>query len=207
MSRNTYRRERTADRNRTAAMNLKSLLSILLMGLSAQAATIIATVPRASYTAGSTIPVEISVTKVTDLYAFQIDISFNPAVLEAQSIAEGGYFLSNGISFLPGTVNNSAGTISLLGDSLSGPGPGFTGNTLLATATFTALAPRSTSISPINLVLLDSNLSDITAGASIASVMISGGIATPEPSFLGVVSGLACLGFIAFRKRLAADVI
>lgn len=124
------------------------------MGLSAQAATIIATVPRASYTAGTPSRSKSRSRKSRTYTLFQIDISFNPAVLEAQSIAEGGYFLSNGISFLPGTVNNSAGTISLLGDSLSGPGPGFTGNTLLATATFTALAPGSTSISPINLVCL-----------------------------------------------------
>lgn len=158
------------------------LLSILFIGLTAQAATISVTVPKASYSVGDLIPIDISISNVSDLYAFQFDLSFDPAVLSAQSVAEGGYFLSNGVSFSPGTLDNSAGTISFVADSLSGPGPGFTGDTLLTTAMFTALRGGTTTIAPLNVTLLDSSLAEIVADTSATSVTASGVTATPEPN-------------------------
>lgn len=179
-------------------MIVRMILPLALAGVIAYGATVTAVTPQPSYSVGASVPVEISISNVSDLYAFQLDLSFNPAALSAQSIAEGGYFLSNGVSFSPGTIDNTVGTISFIADSLSGPGPGFTGDTLLATAMFTAVASGSTSVSPINLVLLDSNLSIIAANTSSASVTVTD---TPEPASMWLLGSGLCASLIAFRAR------
>lgn len=174
------------------------LLLAFALGAAAQAATITSSTPQSSYNANEAIPVDVSISNVTDLYAFQFDLAFDPAVLSAQSVSEDGYFSSNGVAFLPGTVDNTAGTISFIADTLSGSGPGFTGSTQLATITFTALADGITSISPTELILLDSTLSEISAGTAAATVNVLGTAPVPEPTSLGLVSTVLGVGLIAF---------
>ena len=94
--------------------NFGAILAILtwFYGGSAQA-----TVMTVSTTSGSTgvdqnIAVDISVSDAIDLSAFQFDISFDPTILRADSIAEGTFLASAGSTFfLPGTIDNLAGTI------------------------------------------------------------------------------------------------
>lgn len=164
-----------------------------------QADSVTATSSRSMYNVNDPVSVNVSVSNVTDLFAFEFDLIFDPSVLSAQSVTEGGYFLSNGVSFSPGTIDNTAGTISFIGDSLSGPGPGAS-DTLLVTALFTAIAPGSTQVSPENIILLDSNLSSIAASTSASMVNVSG-VPTPEPDSLGLVGGMISVGLLAIRKR------
>jgi hypothetical protein len=48
--------------------------------------------------------VDVNISGVTDLYDFQFDLSFNPAVIQATSVLEGKFLLSGGGTtfFLPG---------------------------------------------------------------------------------------------------------
>jgi hypothetical protein len=111
------------------------------------------------------------------------------------------------VSFSSGTIDNAAGTISFIADSLSGPGPGLTGGTLLATAIFKALSPGTTSVSPINLVLLDSNFSDIAGNTAAASVSVSGVTASPEPSSFWLLLSIVFAGVVAIQKKRTCKIL
>jgi len=70
---------------------------------------------------GQTITLAVQVTNITDLYAWQFDLSFDPTILTAIGITEGG-FLDGGDStttfFIPGTIDNNAGTLTANADAL-----------------------------------------------------------------------------------------
>jgi Cohesin domain len=175
-------------------MIVRLILPLILSGVIVFGATVTAVTPQPFFKTGASVPIDISISNVSDLFAFQFDLSFDPSVLSAESVAEGPYFVSNGVSFSSGTIDNSAGTITFIADTLGGSGPGFFGSTLLATATFKALAAGSTDVSPINLVLLDSSLSDIAANTSATPVTIT---STPEPASMWLLGGGLCAGFIS----------
>jgi general secretion pathway protein D len=145
---------------------------------------------------GGSVSVDVNVAGLSDIYAFQFDVIFNPAVLSAVSVAEGGLFSSVGVFFSPGTIDNTAGAITFIGDSLSGPGPGISTDGMLAQILFNAIGPGSSSVDLSNVLLLDSNLSDITATAISGSVDVTG---VPEPSYLPLLLAVG-LGFGVCRR-------
>lgn len=150
--------------------------------LALRAASISTSVPAGTYTVGSTVLVDISALGMSGLYAFEFDLSYDPAVLSAQATDEEGYFSLNGVAFLPGKIDNLSGTVTFIADSLSGTDPGYTGDTLLATATFMAVGAGSTSISPSDITFLDDTLQEIPVTVSAASVAVSETTASPEPN-------------------------
>src|ERR1017187_1269250 len=149
---------------------------------------------------GSLFSVDVNITGVTDLYAFQFDIGFNPGVLSAASVTEGSLFSSIGVFFSPGLIDNIGGTITFIGDSLSGPGPGVSTDGTLATIAFDTIGVGSSSIDLANIVLLDSSLADIAVTASGTTVTVA---TVPEPgSWLLLGSCLVLLfGWIVDRRR------
>lgn len=181
----------------------KYIALIIGFGFCAAGATITTTAALPSYTAGDSVFVDIAISGVSDLYAFQFDLSFEPSILLVQYVVQQGYFLSNGVAFFSGSIDNASGTVSFIADSLSGLSPGFTGDTLLATANFVALAPGTTAVSVNNIVLLDSNVLDITAttaGGAIVNVVPL--VALPEPSTLRIGGVTLCALLVASRRRL-----
>lgn len=152
---------------------------------------------------GDSFSLDVSITEVTDLFAYQFDIAFDPAVLEAQSITEGSLLPTGGSTFfIPGTIDNIVGTISLTADSLIGAISGVTGSGLLANVTFTALMVGESPISPLNSILLDSNFSNIAlASQSGGSVTVQQGTAVPLPSSI-VLLGAGLLGMLPLRWRI-----
>lgn len=149
---------------------------------------------------GGSTSVNVNVAGLTDLYAFQFDVIFNPAVLAAVSVTEGSLFSSVGVFFSPGIIDNAAGTITFIGDSLSGPGPGITLDGTLAQILFNAIGPGSSNIDPSNVILLDSNLNDIAASIVSGSVNVTSAI--PEPGSAMLLSGaLALLALVRHRVR------
>jgi hypothetical protein len=147
---------------------------------------------------GQTFSVNVNVTAIADLYAFQFDLGFAPGILQATGVITEGSFLPGGGAtfFLPGSVDNIAGTVSFTADSLLGPTPGVTGTGTIATVQFTALAYGTSPLNLSNVALLDSTFSDIVAGSTNGSVAV-----IPEPNGLC----LAALGLVAIacaRKTL-----
>ena len=123
---------------------------------------------------------------VSDLDAFQFDLAFNcivptasptgcqsgASVLEAISVSEGSFLPhggSNATFFEPGTINNAAGEISLIGDVGAS---GVTGSGDLVDVTFRALSTGTTDIAILgnsDLQFFDSNFNPIVVDDSVTT--------------------------------------
>ena len=103
--------------------------------------------------------------------------------------------------FSPGTTDNSAGTITLVFDTLVGSTVGAAGPGTLASVQFKALTAGTASIdfSPLDdLVLEDSNGNTLAATPIPGSVHV---VPTPEPATYSLAAALVLI----FFKRLAAS--
>lgn len=166
--------------------NLKTMLlagSLLLWNVPGVSAATISVQPTNTLAGvGGSFSVDINIASITDLYAYQFDLAFDPAIVSATGLT-GGLFLSGGTGFVPGIIDNVAGTITFTADSLTGPVPGVSGSGTLATIQFSALAPGTSALTLSNLVFLDSLLLDIPIDTTNnGTVDVSGTGAVPEPS-------------------------
>jgi hypothetical protein len=168
---------------------------------------------------------------VTDLAAFQFDLAFNcksntvsctpgASLLSALSVSEGSFLPdggSNSTFFEPGTINNTAGAISLIGDvGLSG----VTGSGTLVNITFQALSFGTTNIAILannDLQLYDSNFNPIVVDDSTTTstgtqtfptnqfLSASVNVVPEPPSGELVLSGgsmaLIALAYLNYRRR------
>ncbi|MBZ5634921.1 MAG: cohesin domain-containing protein [Acidobacteriia bacterium] len=138
------------------------------------------TVGSASVGVGSTFSVPVTISGTSDLYAFQFDLSFDPSILQLQSVAEGPFLPSAGATFfIPATIDNVLGVASFTADSLLGPGPGAAGAGILASFNFQAFAGGTSTLSLANVILLDSNLNDIQFETTGGGVIVT---SVPEPA-------------------------
>ncbi len=180
------------------------LLSFVVIGfgaLSTHAVPVVSIEPPILTTGvGSFFDVFVDISNVTDLYAFQFDVSFDPTIISVVDVTEGA-FLPNGGStfFIPGLIDNTAGTISFTADALIGAISGTSGSGTLAALNFQGLALGTSPVNLSNVIVLDSNFSDISFNTVGASVNVSSA-AVPEPvSIILLDSGL--VGCLAFGKR------
>jgi len=136
---------------------------------------------------GNFFDVFVNISNVTDLFAYQFDISFDPTILSAVNVAEGSFLLSGGFttSFFPGFIDNTAGSITFAAGSLIGAIPGVSGSGTLATLNFEGLTLGTSSVNLSNVILLDSSLSFM---------------AVPEPATI-ILLGSGLVGGLAFGKR------
>jgi len=134
---------------------------------------------------GETFSLDVHITNVVDLFAFQFDLVFNPAVLAAVNVIEGSFLGGCGPAFCFFSLDN-LDSITVI-DTLTGPGPGATGSGLLATVDFLARAPGSSAVELANVLVLDSNLNPISA--------------VPEPSTIVFLStGLLGINGYSWRR-------
>lgn len=154
---------------------------------------------------GTAWSVSVSIANVSDLFAYQFDFGFNPAVLQLQSVQEGPFLATaGGTSFFSGLIDNVGGTDQFIADSLSGFGPGATGGGVLATLNFQAV-PGFSPLTVSNVTLLDSAFNEIPSTTVDGSLFV-----TPEPSmprWLAVGLCLAALVCSRYRRRSATAVI
>jgi hypothetical protein len=147
---------------------------------------------------GQSFSLDVLISNVADLYAFQFDLAFNPLVLSATGVAEGSFLPSGGTTaFIAGTIDNSAGTISGIADSLIGPIPGVSGTGSLAIIDVHALSPGTSPIILSNVVLLDSSLTPI--GSNVVNGIVD---VVPEPSTL-LLLATSCVGLLALGAGAA----
>jgi len=110
--------------------------------------TIVAVDPEINVAApGESFDVNVTVTNVTDLYAFDINMTFNPSILNCTGVEEGAFLKQAGATwwFEP-DIRNDKGYV-LFGNSLfPAPSAGANGNGTLATITFKVLAEGTSSL-------------------------------------------------------------
>lgn len=199
-------------------MKLTKSIFLTFLGSLSLSADVITSPPSINVSAGQTISVNASVSNISDLYAFQLDWIFDPAILTVVSQAEGAFLpLGGTTSFIAGTVNNVVGIIGGMGDLLLGPVPGVSGSGNLAQTTFVARANGTTTVSFQNVVLLDSSLNLISSSnvpdpstrslffiGILALGLLSGVRLRPKRQWLCSLFTVALLG-CALRAPLAAQ--
>jgi Cohesin domain/PEP-CTERM motif len=165
---------------------------------------------------GDTFQLDIAIANVADLFAYQFDLNFNPSILSALGVLDGGFLTSGGGTSVFGgafalTLDNTTGVITIL-DSLLGPAPpatGAIGGGTLASITFTALASGSSAIEFANAIFEDSLGNSLDAQLTGGHVDVAGGSGepspVPEPGTLTLMaSGLA---IAAIRRRRKGGLI
>ena len=154
-----------------------------------------------STTVGSFFDVTVDIAAVTDLYAYQFDLDFDPLVISAVDIDEGLFLQIGGTTFfLAGAIDNALGTISFTSDSLIGALPGVSGDGALAVGRFLALGPGSSPVNVSGSALLDSTLADISFSSVGGSVVVSAAVPAPGSLALAGVGLLALIG-VGGRRR------
>jgi general secretion pathway protein D len=181
---------------------LKTCMTLLFAGaLSVSAATLSLNGPATTVHAGQTFKVDVVISGVTDLAYYQFDVGFNPALISAKSVAEGPFLATAGATlFIPGTIDNSAGSISFIADALVGTGSGASGDGTLVTLSFNALAEGVASLSLLSPEAYNSIPDPIAVTTSGTRVEILAST-VPEPSTVGLAAcGLAALVWLRRRK-------
>lgn len=136
----------------------------------------------------------IVISSVTDLFAFQFDVLFDPHVVSVTAQSEGGFLLAGGPTFfVPGSVDNVGGSVTFIANTLLGPVSGVSGMGTLITLDVLGMGPGVSSIVLANVVLLDSSLNVLTADVSDGSITVEGSVPEPGTWFLSAV-GLLIAG-------------
>jgi hypothetical protein len=175
-------------------------IATMMAGPALAAPTVSVTGP-STVVPGSLLQLDVMAAGFSDLYAYQFDITFNPAAFAVTNVTEGSFLSTVGSTFFDGgQSDNTTGTVTFVIDSLIGPGSGATGGGSLAQLTFLALPAFSGNayFSVDNVVALDSALNTLdvsTQGTTVSAV--------PEPSTL--LLSLAGLGVVGVAASVRKD--
>jgi PEP-CTERM motif/Cohesin domain len=194
-------------------MRLATILTIAGLALPwcAPAATISLQGPAAPVAAGSSFFLNVNV--VTDsgenIWAYQFDILFDPAVLQFLNAKDGTFLPVADLALATLTwdpYTPGDGAVTGISNALSGDAPGVSGAGLLAQAQFLALAPSTgTFLSPLNTILLDSALDQLgtVTEAGIQVTVNAAAPGVPEPGTFTLLGlGLAAAGLWRFRRSI-----
>lgn len=181
---------------------LKHYLAATLFGACAHAyaAPVLMAIPTPNpVQVGSAVDLNVMISDIADLYAYQFTLTFDKTVLKATGVTEGAFLGTAGATFGDtGVIDNAAGTISFVYNTLLGAVPGAFGSGSLANITFQTIGAGSSSLAFSELLFLDSAGADIAVSVEPAMIF-----AVPEPaSYLLFGVGLVAAGVLR-RRQLA----
>jgi hypothetical protein len=146
---------------------------------------------------GDVFSIDIEVADAVNLVSWQLDLGFDPAIVQASAVSEGPFLSSSGTTlFNPGVIDNVTGLISLASASFVDLAPP-SGSGVLMTVEFLALGPgvSALALSNVFLNLLDA---DFTLQNGQITVVGDGGpIPVPEPGTIGLLA----TGFLLLHAR------
>jgi general secretion pathway protein D len=151
---------------------------------------------------GNSVVVPVAVSSVSDLYDYEFDLAFDPTILQLTGVTEGPFLSSGGTTFFfPGIIDNTAGTVTFVADTLIGPISGVTGGGTLVDLNFHAISLGGSDLTLSNVILQDSIGSDIafTTGPGHVTVLST----VPEPALLWPLGILLC-ALPLLRRRASA---
>jgi Cohesin domain/PEP-CTERM motif len=151
---------------------------------------------------GTPVTLSVLINGVVDLAAYQFSLAFNPAVLQATTVTEGGFLGAGGSTFFgAGAINNTTGAIAFTFNSLIGAGPGVSGNGNLASITFNVISPGISLLAFSEVLFLNSLGVDVkptVQNRSLTAVTV-----VPEPTTAAMCL-LGLLGLAAWRRAQRA---
>src|ERR1700722_10467709 len=155
---------------------------------------------------GESFAADLNISGVTDLYGFQLDLSFDPTILQATDVMEGSFLPSGGDTFfIPGTIDNNAGLVVFNADTLLSAISGVNGSGKLLQFDFIATGIGTSVLDSGNVFLLDSNGNEIASSITDGSVTVKGGGGNVEVSEPGVnillLSAVCLFGLVAVFKK------
>ncbi|MGH9733798.1 MAG: cohesin domain-containing protein [Candidatus Acidiferrales bacterium] len=123
------------------AVVFAALAALLLPGLSFADGVAVNVVSPATVSQGDAFTVDANIENATDIFDFQLDLNFDPAVLQADGVLEGTFLSGGGDTFcIPGVVDNTGGSITFNADTLLSAISGVDGGGMLLQIDFNALA-------------------------------------------------------------------
>jgi len=144
---------------------------------------------------GSTFSVDVRVDDVSGLFAYDIDVDHNPAVLDATNVTEGPFLASGGTTFFsPDDSSNPVNVVATLLSVVTG----VSGSGVLYSIEYSALAPGVSTLEFTLADLADDQQTTIEVGLSGASVTVVERV--PVPSTL-LMLGIGVAGLVAARRR------
>ena len=138
---------------------------------------------------GDTFTLDIRAENVFDLAGWQFDIAFDPAILEAVDVSEGGFLKTDGGTtfFQSGSIDNASGKITGLNAArLSGGGVSGTG--LLLQVRFKAKAAGETELALDKFQFGSTTGDNIPAGPHEIRINVEEGLPTGDVNRDGIVS-------------------
>jgi hypothetical protein len=168
--------------------------------------TVSVSAPTQVISSGTQFTVNITVQPNTAIAGAQFNLSFNPSLVNVNSVTEGNLFNQNGARtyFVPGMINNNSGTITGVEDAIFSSGQTASKAGTFAVISMTALANSGTcTLTLSNVIVGDINGQSLGVTLVNGQVVVSHGpISTPTTPvvrmyILATAIGTAALLIIA----------